>query len=167
MNIILLAVTSIFIFFACSSLAKNTLEYKRKYFGGWQVKNCRNTRDQILVEQSLIQPQFKTSKKCKVVSGKWRGFYSQKIIFLAKNIDIDHVVPLSFAWENGAADWNKNQRKRFANDKINLVISFFKINRQKNKKTFRDWMPKGKNKEKYFYIWKKVNTKYNLKILHF
>ncbi|MGK0235385.1 MAG: hypothetical protein ACI9EK_001921 [Psychroserpens sp.] len=88
-------------------------KYSRKQFGsGWADlnKDCQNSRMEALISQSVGQIQYKTSKKCKVKLGKWISPFSGKTIYNASDIDIDHVVPLKWAWIHGADTWPKDKR---------------------------------------------------------
>lgn len=57
------------------------------------------------------------------------------------NIDIDHVVPLSWAWRNGAAHWTTDQRERFANDSIGLLAVDDGLNAGKGDSPPSQWLP--------------------------
>ncbi|MGM0953782.1 MAG: HNH endonuclease family protein [Pseudomonadota bacterium] len=52
----------------------------------------------------------------------------------ASKIDIDHVVPLKWAWQHGANKWTKEKRERFANDPRNLWSVELSLNSQKGAK---------------------------------
>jgi hypothetical protein len=63
------------------------------------------------------------------------------VIQNASDIDIDHVVPLKWAWDHGASKWPKDKRERFANDPINLWSVELSLNRQKGAKGPEGWLP--------------------------
>jgi len=48
----------------------------------------------------------------------------------AGDIDIDHVVALSWAWHRGAATWTRGRRVEFANDPVNIVAVEASLNRR-------------------------------------
>lgn len=142
-------------------------EYSRKSFKHWvdTDKDCQNTRHEILIERSLDKVIFKNKKQCAVVSGKWQDFYYDEILTKARDVDIDHIVPLKYAWEIGAKSWNNDLRKEFANDPDNLVITNKKYNRQKGAKSFLEWMPANRSYAcKYAKQWFKVKEKYSLPV---
>ena len=56
-------------------------------------------------------------------------------------MQIDHVVPLSAAWDLGAHRWPAAKRKAFANDPRNLLATASGINRAKSDDTPAQWMP--------------------------
>ncbi len=56
-------------------------------------------------------------------------------------MQIDHLVPLAYAWGIGARDWTDAQRVRFANDPANLLAVQGKANQDKGASPPADWMP--------------------------
>jgi hypothetical protein len=141
-------------------------KYSRSQFGsGWADTNrdCQNSRMEALISQSIGEIQYKSSKKCKVKAGKWISTFTGKTIYSASSIDIDHVVPLSWAWKHGAYKWPKNKRVQFANDPANLLSVEAKLNRQKGDKGMDKWLP-PKNKCQYISRFLRVYKKYNLSL---
>ncbi|GHA56887.1 HNH endonuclease family protein [Photobacterium aphoticum] len=138
--------------------------YQRHYFGhGWMDndKDCQNARMETLIAQSVGQVRFKDTKQCQVVSGRWNSAYSGKVIYNASDIDIDHVVPLKWAWEHGADRWTLDERKAFANDPKNLVSVEASLNRQKGAKGLDEWLP-PKNQCQYIPRFIRVVKAYDL-----
>ena len=56
-------------------------------------------------------------------------------------VQIDHVVPLSYAWDLGARGWTRARRTRFANDPANLVAVDGPSNLDKSDAEPARWMP--------------------------
>lgn len=56
-------------------------------------------------------------------------------------VQIDHVVPLGWAWQHGAATWTAEQRIVFANDPSNLLAVSGPANEAKSDKGPGEWMP--------------------------
>jgi len=97
--------------------------YDRSEFGhGWDDKDgdCQDSRAEALIATSTTPVRFADDERCRVVSGRWISPFTGKVIQNASNIDIDHVVPLAWAWERGANEWSRSERERFANDRRNL-----------------------------------------------
>jgi hypothetical protein len=141
-------------------------KYSRNQFGsGWSDLNrdCQNSRMEALISQSVGPIQYKTSKQCKVKSGKWISTFSGKTIYSASEIDIDHVVPLSWAWKHGAHKWSKDKRVKFANAPANLLSVEARLNRQKGDKGPDNWLP-PKNKCQYISRFLRVYKTYDLKL---
>jgi len=151
------------------SAAKLKRGYSRKEFQHWidLDGNCRNTRQELLIERSLAPVTFSISKKgkCTVKTGKWADFYFDETLERADQIDIDHIVPLKHAWDLGADSWDASKRRDFANDPDNIVITNLKYNRQKGAKTILEWHPIGRVYAcKYMAKWLLVKERYKLLI---
>lgn len=56
-------------------------------------------------------------------------------------IQIDHIVPLAYAWDMGASGWDAARRVSFANDPSNLVAVDGASNQQKSDAEPARWMP--------------------------
>ena len=140
--------------------------YSRSHFGsGWadSNKDCQNSRMETLISQSVGQIQYKTSKPCKVKSGKWISTFTGNTLYKASDIDIDHVVPLSWAWKHGANSWSKSMRVKFANDPANLLSVEASLNRQKGDKGLNHWLP-PKNKCQYISRFIRVYKTYRMSL---
>ncbi|MGY5764175.1 HNH endonuclease family protein [Brachybacterium sp. DNPG3] len=57
------------------------------------------------------------------------------------NLDIDHVVALSNAWQTGAYAWDDDVRRELANDPLNLVAAEDSLNSSKGDKDASAWLP--------------------------
>jgi hypothetical protein len=134
-------------------------EYSRVEFGKWidADGDCQDTRQEILI---LYSSNYKLSDNgCKVVSGEWVSRYTGNIIYSAKELDLDHVVPLKWAWDHGAKHWTYQERVLFANDFDNLVPVEASLNRSKGSRM--DWLPPY-NRGWYQDKVKEVKLKYKL-----
>ncbi|WP_372988277.1 HNH endonuclease family protein [Marinobacter sp.] len=119
-------------------------EYQRANFGqGWDDKNgdCQDSRAEALIASSTTQVQFASKRKCRVVTGRWISPFTGEVIQNSGNIDIDHVVPLAWAWRHGAEDWRDEKRERFANDPVNLWPVEASLNRSKGAQGPDQWLP--------------------------
>ncbi|WP_292276783.1 HNH endonuclease family protein [Marinobacter sp.] len=99
-------------------------EYSRSAFGhGWDDADgdCQDARAEALIASSTTPVRFADNKRCRVITGRWVSPFTGNVIQNASNIDIDHVVPLAWAWKRGAGKWPGERRERFANDPINLL----------------------------------------------
>ena len=149
---------------ASDSSSKQPTAYARERFGhGWadSDRDCQNSRMETLISQSLSPVKFKTTKQCHVVSGRWISPFSGETIYSASKIDIDHVVPLKWAWERGANHWSSEKRKQFANDPANLISVEASLNRQKGAKGLDAWLP-PKNQCQYIVRFLRVKKTYGL-----
>lgn len=116
--------------------------YDRDYFGDWSDKdgNCINTRHELLGTLSTRQVYF-SEDGCRVVRGRWIDPYTGQIFLDASDLDIDHLVPLLWAWQRGAWTWSPNKLEEFANDPRNLQAVDDATNRSKGSKSPLEWLP--------------------------
>jgi len=71
--------------------------------------------------------------------GRWISPFTGDVIQNASTIDIDHVVPLAWAWKHGASQWSDEKRERFANDLTHLWP--VELNRSKGARGPDEWLP--------------------------
>lgn len=120
--------------------------YERTQFGnGWSKVNGCSTRD-IILYRDLQNPILED--ECSVSSGTLNDLYSGETILFSKErsseVQIDHVVALSDAWQKGAQLLTIEQRKQLANDPLELLASSGKENQAKGDGDAATWLPKNK-----------------------
>ncbi len=138
--------------------------YSRSDYAHWSDDDgdCMNTRHEILALSSLTPPKL-SPNGCYVSSGLWIDPYSGKEIKRASEIDIDHIIPLKWAHQHGAANWSKSKKQQFANDPDNLLPVYDRVNQQKGSKGLLDWMPPNEEYHcEYAEHWARVINKYHL-----
>lgn len=85
------------------------------------------------------------SGDCTVVGGRFVDPYSGETKTVTRinisSIDVDHVVPLSDAWQKGAQPWSSHKRIAFANDLINLLATSESLNSAKGDGDAATWLP--------------------------
>ena len=124
--------------------------YTRDQFGqAWADvdRNGCDTRNDIL-KRDLTSLTYKSkTRNCVVLSGTLLDRYSgESINFIRGNItsmevQIDHVVALSNAWQTGAFKLTAEQRKALANDPMNLFAVKGRLNSQKGDGDAATWLP--------------------------
>lgn len=62
----------------------------------------------------------------------------------ATDVQIDHVVPLSYNWQMGASRWPESKRERIANDPLNLLPVDGPANSAKGDSGPASWLPPHK-----------------------
>ncbi len=118
--------------------------YTRVLFGhGWADtdSDCQDSRAEALIETSSTPVVFDSSNGCRVVKGRWVSPFTGEVIQNSSSIDIDHVVPLRWAWDHGARTWSDEKRKAFANDPRNLWPVEASLNRSKGARGPTEWLP--------------------------
>lgn len=120
------------------------LGYEREHFGsGWSPAPVPHafctTRDLIIATAVSQAP----GPEC-TASGTTVDPYTGKTLAIspgAEPVEIDHILPLSAAWDLGAHAWSFEQRRSFANDPRNLVLTSRKANQQKSDLLPATWLP--------------------------
>ena len=116
--------------------------YDRALFGGWADEDgdCRSTRHEVLAELSTVPVRW-SADGCEVQRGRWIDPYTGAVHLDAGGLDVDHVVPLAYAWARGADGWDAAEREAFANDPANLVPTEARVNRSKGARGPLAWLP--------------------------
>ncbi|MFG1702382.1 HNH endonuclease family protein [Nonomuraea sp. M3C6] len=126
--------------------------------------NGCDTRNDIL-KRDLENEKFKAgTHDCIVLSGTLDDPYSGKTISFKRGQDtstevqIDHLIPLSDAWQKGAQQWSATKRKEFANDPLNLMAVDGPLNGQKSDSDAATWLPPRKQ-YRCAYIARQIDVK--------
>lgn len=121
--------------------------YDRDNWYHWNknVSGCKNLRHALLEITSLEPVTYHSEKQCRVINGKWYGPYTNTFFYNSSQLDIDHVVPLSWAASHGAINWSKKMKRQFANDIDNLIPVSRSENRKKGALGFDDYLPPNKD----------------------
>jgi len=110
----------------------------------WSENSC-SSRDDLLV-RDLDGAQKRD--KCVVVAGTFTDPYTNTFQSFMKSDaskwPVDHVVPLSYAWQLGAAHWDSQKRVEFANDPLNLVVTTQSVNSAKSDSGPASYLPPNK-----------------------
>jgi hypothetical protein len=123
--------------------------YTREAFGGgWERIDDCDMRNYILA-RDLVDTVF-VMPGCKVASGILHDPYSGQTIPFNRGLDtsddvqIDHVVALSDAWQKGAQQLTYEQRLALANDPLELLAVDGGLNQQKGDGDAATWLPPNK-----------------------
>lgn len=115
------------------------LGYERAEFGpGWAPSSGCTVREQLLIDAGGLP------RHCRIVGGHGFDPYTGETIDLAADVEIDHIYPLSAAWDLGAHRWSRQQRVAFANDPRNLVVTSRGANQEKSDLLPGQWRPAEK-----------------------
>jgi len=128
--------------------------YTRAQFGpAWSDvdRNGCDTRNDILKRDLKAIVYKSAGDSCVILSGLLIDPYSgESINFLrgvatSSEVQIDHVVALSNAWQTGAFKLSADTRKAFANDPLNLLAVKGSLNSQKSDGDAATWLPPRKS----------------------
>ena len=124
--------------------------YTRAQFGQTWADVNRNgcdTRNDILKRDLTAEVFKERTRECVVLSGTLIDPFSGEIInfvrgnFSSMEVQIDHVVALSNAWQTGAFKLSIKDRTAFANDPLNLLAVKGRLNSQKRDGDAATWLP--------------------------
>ena len=110
----------------------------------WGHDGC-DTRNQVLARDLTKVVTKPGTRGCVVLAGVLRDRYSGAVIEFTRaagnQVPVDHVVALASAWDRGAASWDSQLRRDFANDPDNLTATTRAVNSAKRDKTPATWAP--------------------------
>jgi hypothetical protein len=141
----------------------HVLGYSRDHFGGWAQqwwtdpadptdpagsthpgpgpRGSRCSTRQVVMLDAFPDRSPTTDGSCPASRGDTVDVYTGDTITPA-DVEIDHVVPLSAAWDHGAWSWSRSERVRFANDtELNLVAVAGRVNQDKSDGSLGEWLP--------------------------
>ncbi|GAA2748499.1 HNH endonuclease family protein [Kitasatospora cinereorecta] len=129
--------------------------------------NC-GTRDDVLARDGR-SVEHKDSAACVVTAMTIWDPYTGKTVKWTKQqaskIQIDHVMPLSYDWQQGAAQWDKAKRVQIANDPLNLIPADGSQNASKGDSGPASWLPTNPAVRcAYAVRWAQVSLKYQLPV---
>lgn len=115
------------------------LDYEREQFGnGWSPTAYRgcDTREVMLLS---VVP----GTGCQANGVAVDPYTGEELVIGAAGdpVEIDHVFPLSAAWDLGAHSWSFSQRLAFSNDPRNLVVTSRSANQEKSDALPAAWLP--------------------------
>ncbi|WP_413777763.1 HNH endonuclease family protein [Streptomyces sp. AM8-1-1] len=152
-------------------------DYERDKFGyAWMdtadgvplARNGCDTRNDLLKLHGQ-HVKFRSGSDCVVVAMDLYDPYTGKDIAWKKakaaEVQIDHVVPLSYSWQMGAARWPESKRKQLANDVLNLLPVEGRANSAKSDSGPASWLPPNKKiRCSYAVRFAQVADKYELPV---
>ncbi|EGD56999.1 HNH endonuclease family protein [Gordonia neofelifaecis] len=109
--------------------------------------NSCDTRDDILARDIPGAVRIRTTACPEAVaSGTLTSPYTGRSVAFRRGrgsaaVQIDHIVPLAYAWDMGAASWGGPRRRSFANDPANLAAVDAASNQSKSDAEPARWMP--------------------------
>lgn len=146
--------------------------YERERFGQRWSDVDRNGCDQRndVLARDLADVEYRPgTHSCVVQAGTFDDPYSGRTVPFRRgrdtsdDVQIDHVVALSNAWQTGAQQLDGAARERLANDPLNLMATEGELNRQKSDGDAATWLPPARG-FRCTYVARQVavKTKYGL-----
>ncbi|WP_454175396.1 HNH endonuclease family protein [Gordonia sputi] len=130
-------------------------DYERSAFGAsWTDdasvtgggNGCDTRNDVLTRDLGDVRIGPVTSCPRAVLAGELRSPYTGKTVVFRRDrsataVQIDHIVPLAFAWDMGAFGWSTRRRVDLANDPANLVAVDAASNQEKSDSEPARWLP--------------------------
>ena len=114
-----------------------------------------NTRCEVLAAERLPD-------------GSWYSVFDGRSTTVARDFDIDHLVPLAEAHESGGWEWDRSTRQQFANDESyshSLIAVSASSNRSKGKKDPGEWLPPAAASHCFYAdAWVRVKHRWSLSV---
>ena len=134
---------------------------REQFYDGWPIV------DGCSLRQKILKREFGDTailEGCNVVAGEFDEPYTgEHRVFNNREevsqIQIDHVVALSDAWQKGAQYKTYEVRNQIATDPLNLLAVDGPANEQKSDGDAATWLPKNK-KFRCQYVARQVSVKY-------
>lgn len=143
--------------------------YDRDLFSdGWgKIGEC-DARNFIL-RRDLKSITWKSSPRCTVAAGILNDPYTARKIYFVRgvgtsnDVQIDHVVSVSDAWQKGAQKLSFSQRYSFYNDPLNLLAVDGPTNQSKSDSDAASWLPPNR---KYWcsFVARQIAVKHKYKL---
>lgn len=143
--------------------------YDRDLFSdGWgKIGEC-DARNFIL-RRDLKSITWKSSPRCTVATGILNDPYTARKIYFVRgvgtsnDVQIDHVVSVSDAWQKGAQKLSFSQRYSFYNDPLNLLAVDGPTNQSKSDSDAASWLPPNR---KYWcsFVARQIAVKHKYKL---
>jgi Protein of unknown function (DUF1524) len=125
-------------------------DYRRAAFGeGWPKDSAGcDVRDDVL-DRDLTNKTYMSTSRCRdaVATGTLVDPYTGTVIVFQHGertsaaVQIDHLVPLAYAWDMGAWAWPADKRAQFYTDPTELLAVDGEANQAKGDSPPGRWMP--------------------------
>ncbi|MFG1945781.1 HNH endonuclease family protein [Nonomuraea sp. NPDC048826] len=140
---------------------------RQKFQPRWAVRKGRCSTRQLALARDGRG--VRRNSACQPVKGRWYSPYDGKWLKSEKQVDVDHVVPLAYAWRSGAKRWSTAKRRAFANDlrRPELLTVSHSANIAKGGQGPQSWRPRRRAYWcEYATSWITVKRHYRLFVTH-
>lgn len=156
-------------------------DYNRGDWYHWEnhERSCWNVREEVLYRDAVKDDTLTLldsnknrtddkNKACYVAGGTWVDPFTGDEFFNPSDIDIDHVIALSYANSGGGHIWDGERKREFANslnyNKHLLAVSA-SANRSKSDKGPAGWMPNNEEYHcEYATIWTTIASNWGINV---
>lgn len=144
--------------------------YNRADWGAWTTVTGCSTRERVL-RRDADPGTVLVGLRCTVTAGRWVSLYDDVTVtadqprLIARELQIDHVVPLAEAQRSGARGWTRAQRVAYYNDVRNLRAVTAHSNTSKGDSDPPRWAPPARGSWCWYATaWIRVKTAYRLTV---
>lgn len=141
---------------------------REEFYKNWpQIDGC--SLRQIIIKREVGETALLADDQCTVLAGEFDEPYTGKHVNFSeksefsKNIQIDHVVALSDAWQKGAQYKDADTRYQMATDPLNLLAVDSSANQQKSDGDAATWLPSNKA-FRCQYVARQISVKYKYEL---
>ena len=148
--------------------ANTQVPYDRDEWRHWidADKDCQDTRQEALLEESTTPPEFTDDRECRIATGRWTDPFTGGVFTEPGDLDIDHMVPLANAHRSGGHAWDRERKREYANDLAyagHLIAVSASANRSKGSKGPDEWRPPDTDYWcQYALDWATIKREWNL-----
>ena len=151
-------------------IPKDLPDYNRDDWPHWIYADmdCQDTRQKVLIEESVGLITFTDSDQCRVASGEWLAPFTGTTVADPNKLDIAQLVPLANAHRSGGHSWDADKKRAYSNDLTNpahLVAVTAIANRSKGARGPEDWRPSDESYWcQYAADWVAIKLEWELKV---
>lgn len=128
----------------------------------WLGSPC-DTRSNILKDRG--SGVSTSSGTCAVTGGQWQDGYSGSTLNDPHQVNLDFVVPPSYAVEHGGGQWSDETRAGFVNDEGNVSVVSAASVQSRAGRSPASWLPSGHTQRcTYVAAWVDVVSRYGLNV---
>lgn len=150
--------------------------YDRKaYHTDWSIGSGCNLRSRLLVASSIVAVSF-AQNGCTVTHGSWIDPYTGNTLTgnpaqgdgTTNDVDIDHVIPLSYANSHGGYHWSSAKKEAYGSslsgleNEVYLPVSASENNRKSDKGPSRYYPPNPEFRCEYSRKWRDIARSYDI-----
>ena len=138
---------------------------RTEFYNNWPNIDGCSLRQRIIKRDFGDTAKTSTTDTCTIISGEYNEPYTgQHVVFteksqISKQVQIDHIVALSDAWQKGAQYFDKDTRYQIATDPLNLIAADANANQTKSDGDAATWLPSNKA-FRCQYVARQVSVKY-------
>lgn len=121
--------------------------YDRSKWRHWTDadRDCQDTRQEVLIAESVV-PVTLDRRGCRVLAGEWHDPYTGRTFTDPRQLQIDHVVALGWAYYHGGWMWDAKKKEAYANDMTHpnhLIAVYGPSNQSKGRLGPDEWLPEN------------------------